>query len=116
MVGPAHGFSIPAADFTPRQGAAYQIEMQPPEGESFRLTGTFLEVDLPARLAFSFEWVPPDPDDVETVAELSFAAAGDSTEVTLVQAPFKTAERRSLHRDGWTASFDRLVKVVSLPR
>jgi uncharacterized protein YndB with AHSA1/START domain len=108
------GFSIPTADFAPRVGATYRIEMQPQEGDAFELTGTFREVDMPARLAFSFEWVPAAPDDVETVAELSFTAHGDSTEVKLVQAPFKTAERRALHRDGWTESFDKLVELVSL--
>jgi uncharacterized protein YndB with AHSA1/START domain len=87
--------------------------MQPQEGDAFELTGTFREVNVPARIAFSFEWVPADPDDVETVAELSFTAHGDSTEVKLVQAPFKTAERRALHRDGWTESFDKLVELVS---
>lgn len=107
------GFSIPSADFAPRVGASYRIEMRPPEGDAFRLTGTFREVDLPARLVFSFEWVPADPDDVETVAEVSFAALDDATEVRLVQAPFKTAERRALHRDGWTESLDRLVELVT---
>ena len=107
------GFSIPTADFAPRAGASYRIEMQPPEGDAFELTGTFREVDLPARLAFSFAWVPADPDDVETVAELSFAALGDATELKLVQGPFKTAERRALHRDGWTESLDRLVELVT---
>jgi uncharacterized protein YndB with AHSA1/START domain len=88
--------------------------MQPPQGDAFQLTGTFREVDVPARLAFSFEWVPADPDDVETVAELSFASRGDATEIQLVQGPFKTEERRALHRDGWTESFDKLVELVSV--
>ena len=107
------GFSIPTVDFAPRVGATYWIAMQPPEGDAFQLTGTFREVDVPARLAFSFQWVPADPDDIETVAELSFAALGDATEVKLVQGPFKTAERCALHRDGWTESFDKLVDLVS---
>jgi uncharacterized protein YndB with AHSA1/START domain len=107
------GFSIPTAEFAPRSGATYRIEMQPPQGASFQLTGTFHEVDLPRRLAFSFKWVPPDPEDVETIAELSFAAIGDSTQVDLVQGPFKAEERRALHRDGWTEALDKLVELVS---
>jgi uncharacterized protein YndB with AHSA1/START domain len=107
-------FSLPTVDFAPRVGATYEIEMRPPQGDAFRLTGTFRDVDLPGRLAFSFVWVPADPDDVETVAELSFTPAGDSTEVILVQRPFKTEERRALHRDGWTESLDKLVQLVSL--
>lgn len=102
------GFSIPSVDFTPRVGATYRIEMQPSEGEAFHLTGTFREVDAPSQLAFSFEWEPADPDDQETLAQLSFQEVGDSTEVRLVQGPFKTEARRALHRDGWTESFDKL--------
>jgi uncharacterized protein YndB with AHSA1/START domain len=102
------GFSIPSVDFVPRAGANYRIEMQPPEGEAFHLTGTFREVDLPSLLAFSFQWEPADPDDVETVARLSFEAVDDSTRVRLVQGPFKTTERCELHRDGWMESFDKL--------
>jgi uncharacterized protein YndB with AHSA1/START domain len=107
------GFGIPSIAFVPRVGAAYRIEMQPPGGDAFALTGTFREVDAPSRLAFTFEWEPPDPDDQETVAQLEFEATGDSTRVRLSQGPFKTEARRELHRDGWTESFDKLAELVA---
>jgi uncharacterized protein YndB with AHSA1/START domain len=110
------GFSIPSVDFTPRVGATYRIEMQPPEGEAFQLTGTFRELDAPSQLAFSFEWEPADPDDQETVAQLSFQVVDDSTKVHLVQGPFRTDARRALHRDGWTESFDKLGRLVAEQR
>jgi len=110
--GPA-GFSIPSIDFAPRVGATYRIEMRPPEGDAFQLIGTFHEIDSPSRLAFSFEWRPPDPDDVETVAQLSFDVIDDSTAVHLSQQPFKTEARRALHRDGWNESFDKLAHLVA---
>jgi uncharacterized protein YndB with AHSA1/START domain len=107
------GFEIPAIDFDPRPGATYRIEMQPPGADAFHLAGTFHEVDAPARLAFSFEWQPPDPDDVETVAQLSFEAVDGSTEVRLVQGPFRTEARRDLHRNGWNESFAKLADLVA---
>ena len=107
------GFTTPSLDFDPRVGKSYRIEMQPPEGDPFYLTGEFRELDPPARLAFSFEWEPPDPDDVETEVALSFRDVGGSTEVALTQGPFKTEERRALHDDGWTDSLDRLERLVS---
>ena len=110
--GPA-GFSIPSIDFAPRAGATYRIEMQPPEGDAFQLVGTFHEVEAASRLAFSFQWLPPDPDDVETLAQLSFEATGDATEVRLVQGPFRTRARCELHRDGWTQSFERLARLLA---
>ena len=107
------GFTVPSLEFQARVGERYRIEMQPPEGDPFHLTGEFREVDPPNRLAYSFVWEPPDPDDVETVVSLSFRAVGEFTEVTFVQGPFRTEARRALHRDGWTDSFDKVERLIA---
>ena len=109
------GFAIPSLEFDPRVGAPYRITMQPPEGEHFDLTGEFREVDPPALLCFTFVWEPPDPDDLETLVELSFRDVGESTEVALAQGRFKNEQRLMLHRDGWTDSFDKLERLFSPP-
>ena len=103
-----HGFTTPSVTFDPRVSGNYRIEMQPPEGDPFYLTGQVREVDSPERLAYTFVWKDPDPDDVETLVELSFRDLGKSTEVVLTQGPFKTKSRRELHREGWTDTFDKL--------
>jgi uncharacterized protein YndB with AHSA1/START domain len=107
------GFTTPSIEFEPRVGESYRIEMQPPEGDHFFLTGVFLEVAPPVRLAYTFVWEEPDPDDVENSVALSFRELGESTEVVLTQGPFKTPERRTLHCDGWTDAFDRLERLLS---
>ena len=107
------GFSIPSLEFEPRVGAGYRIEMQPPEGDRFHLTGEFREVDPPARLAYSFVWEQPDPDDMETQVDLRFRDLGKSTEVTMTQGPFRTEARRALHRDGWTDSLEKLERLLA---
>jgi uncharacterized protein YndB with AHSA1/START domain len=106
------GFSVPSLEFAPRVGTSYRIQMQPPEGDPFYLTGEFREVDPPVRLAFTFVYEDPDPDDVETLVELSFQDLGESTEVVFTQGAFRTEARRELHRDGWTDSFDRLERLI----
>src|SRR5262245_4825262 len=75
------GFTIAELEFEPRVGSSYRIAMQPPDGDLFHLHGEFREVDPPSRLAFTFVWDPPDPDDRETVAELSLEDRGEQTEV-----------------------------------
>ena len=107
------GFSIPSLRFKPRVGERYRIEMQPPEGDAFHLAGKFRAVDPPRRLAFTFRWEEPDPDDVENVAELDLRDAGESTELALVQGPFRTEARRALHHDGWSDSLDKLEALLS---
>ena len=110
--GPA-GFSTPSLEFEPRVGESYRIKMQPPEGDPFSLTGEFREVDPPARLAYTFIWEDPDPDDVETLVDLLFRDLGGSTEVAFTQGPFKTEARLALHRDGWTDSLDKLERLLA---
>lgn len=107
------GFTIPSLDFQPRVGSSYRIEMQPPEGDRFYLTGEFREVDPPARLAYTFVWEDPDPDDVETLVTLSFRDLGQATEVAFTQGAFKTEARRALHWDGWTEGFAKVERLIS---
>ena len=107
------GFTVRSLNLEARVGERYRIEMQPPQDDPFYLTGEFREVDPPARLAYTFAWEDPDPDDVETLVDLSFRDLGESTEVAFTQSPFKTEARRALHRDGWTDSFDKLERLIS---
>jgi uncharacterized protein YndB with AHSA1/START domain len=86
--------------------------MQPPGGELFHLTGEFREVLPPVRLAFTFVWEPPAPDDHETLAQLSLKNERGRTELRLVQASFMTEERRKVHENGWSESFDRLQHLL----
>jgi uncharacterized protein YndB with AHSA1/START domain len=107
------GYSVARVEFIPRVGERYRIEMQPPDGHHFHVTGEVCEVDLPRRLAFTFVYEEPHADDVETQVSLSFRDLGESTEVDLTQGPFKTAARRALHQEGWSDSFDKLERFIS---
>ena len=109
------GFGVGSLDFDPRVGETYRIEMLPPEGDPFYLGGEFREVDPPGRLAFTFVYEDPDPDDVETLVELSFRDRGKSTEIAFTQGRFRNEARLELHREGWTDSFNRLTQVISQP-
>ena len=106
------GFTVPRADFSTIIGEPYRIDMQPPEGEAFYVHGVFRTVHPPARLALTFMWEPPDADDVETLADLSFGDQGERTELSLWQGVFRTEERLELHRGGWTESFDKLERYL----
>jgi len=87
--------------------------MQPPEGDVFYLSGEFREVDPPARLAYTFRWEEPDPEDRETFVTLSLRDLDDSTEFALVQTGFAAEPRRALHEAGWTDSLDRFQQLLS---
>lgn len=107
------GFSIPSVDVDLRVGGRYRIAMQPPDGELFRLSGEFRDVDRPRRLVYTFIWEEPDPDDRETLVDLELGDLGESTELALTQAPFATEARLALHREGWTESLDKLQRFLA---
>lgn len=109
--GPA-GFAVSRLRFDVAEGATFRIAMQPPEGDTFHLGGTFQVVEGPTRLVFTFAWEEPDPDDQETVVTLTFAAAGAGTHLVLDQQPFKTKPRWELHREGWSETLERLERFL----
>ena len=110
--GPAR-FTCPSVEVDVRVGGRYRITMQPPEGDAFHLSGAFLEIEPPRRLAYTFVWEEPDPDDQETVVTLTFEPSATGTRIHLDHARFKTAARYELHRAGWTETLERLERAVS---
>ena len=110
-----NGFSIPSVEVDARVGGSYRIEMQPPDGDAFFLSGEYRTVEPGVRLAYTFRWEPPDPDDRETVVVLSLETLDESTALTIDQGDFATEERRALHVQGWSESIDRLEELIATP-
>jgi uncharacterized protein YndB with AHSA1/START domain len=109
-----HGFTARSVELDLRVGGRYRIEMRPPEGAPFFLTGELLEIERPTRLVYSFVYEEPDPDDRETVVTVSLAAVAEATtRCTVDQGDFATEARRALHDRGWTDSLDRLEQVLA---
>jgi Activator of Hsp90 ATPase homolog 1-like protein len=71
----------------------YRIVMKPPEGDVFHIRGTFLEVETPRRLAYTFVYEEPHPDDQETLVTLTFEPTDPGTRLILDHGPFKTESR-----------------------
>ena len=106
------GFSARSVDFDLRVGGGFRITMQPPDSDAFVLEGEFREIDPGTRLAYTFRYEPPDPDDRETVVVLSLRELGETTSLTVEQGTFATEDRRALHVQGWTESLDRLERLL----
>ncbi len=110
------GYTATHVELDPRVGGAYRIAMHPPEGEDFHIRGAFTEVAPAERLAFTFVYEEPGPDDVETLVTLTLREpAAGSTDLALQQSGFATEDRLELHRGGWSDSLERLAAVISEP-
>ena len=102
------GFATPEVMLDPRVGGRYRFTMQPPDGETFHLSGEYLEIHPSDRLRFTFRWDEPVPDDRGTVVLLSLGSRGGTSLVSLWQGDFATEERLNLHAQGWAESFEKL--------
>lgn len=111
--GPA-GFTTPEIELDLTVGGHYRFGMLPPDAPLFHLAGTFLEVDPPRRLAYTFRWEEPDPDDRETVVRLTLDPLAAATAVSLWQGEFANEARLALHRAGWSDSLEKLRVLIAV--
>jgi uncharacterized protein YndB with AHSA1/START domain len=102
------GFTTPEIELDLKLGGRYRFGMQPPDGDLFHLAGEFIDIDPPRRLAYSFRWEEPAPDDQETMVTLTLDALADGTRLSLWQGKFASQDRLALHQSGWS---DSLVKL-----
>ena len=80
---------------------------------TFAVSGRYLEVKRPERLAFTFAWHDKgdhaEPREHETTVTLDFKAVpGGKTEMTMVQTRFLDETTTANHNRGWDSSFDKL--------
>lgn len=108
-----HGFTTSVTELDLKVGGTYRFAMEPPEGERFHVHGEYREIDVPSRLAYTFRWEPPDPQDIETVVRISLSGLGRWTRLTMDQGLFATLARKALHEQGWSDSLERLQAHLS---
>ena len=84
-----------------------------PERGPFAMQGTFLEVDPPRRVVFTWGFTDPEVGvpPGSTVVEVTLTPAGAGTRVTLVHRDLPAAAADE-HAAGWTEMLGRLVRAV----
>ncbi|WUJ72137.1 SRPBCC domain-containing protein [Kribbella soli] len=88
-----------------RVGGEYVVEMGP-----HVVRGSYLEVEPPHRLVFSWKW--DGTEDEPTRVEVELAEVADGTRMVLSHAGFATAEDAANHRLGWEPEVGRLVDLL----
>jgi len=98
------------AEMDPRVGGRYRLVMRSADGEQHDVSGEFREVVENRKLVFTFAWrSAPERQSLVTV---EFVPAGDATALTLTHEHFFDEAARDRHRQGWTASLDKLAAFV----
>ena len=88
-----------------RVGGDYVVEMGP-----HVVRGTYLEVEPPTRLVFSWKW--DGTSDAPTRVSVELSEVADGTRMVLSHTGFANAEDAANHRLGWEPELDRLADIV----
>ncbi|MBI3970859.1 MAG: SRPBCC domain-containing protein [Chloroflexi bacterium] len=101
-----------ANDF--RVGGRYRVEMHRPDGTVFVCWGTYLEIERPRRLVFTWNsTVPAVQNSRVTIQLASGGSEGGQTALTLLHELLPdTAEGRA-HAVGWEGSLANLERFLS---
>ena len=98
----------------PRVGGEFTVMVHTPS-ESLPHRGTYLVIDRPRRL--SFTWFSPNTDDKETIVTVDFTEVDAGTEVAVTHEGLPSRRAWDAHSGGWVAcleALDRLAVARSL--
>jgi len=96
------------AQLDPKVGGSFRIVMQH-ESEATEHTGTYLVIEPPSRL--SFTWISTYTDMLPSVVTVEFHARGDGTEIILTHERLP-ARHVEAHKKGWGDILSRLEEAV----
>jgi uncharacterized protein YndB with AHSA1/START domain len=114
--GPA-GVTTVFCELDARVGGAWRLLGRNTE-RTFAVSGKYLEVKRPERLAFTFGWHDKGDHalsrDPETTVTLDFkSVAGGKTQMTMVQGRFPDQTGAANHNRGWDGSFTKLDALLA---
>ena len=107
---PMPGMPEPKTEVDGRQNGRFAIYMDA-GGDIIPHTGTYLEVDRPNKLVFT--WESPFSTDGSTVTILFSALDKNSTHIDFKHVKFPNEESRNNHEGGWTHILELLNDVCN---
>jgi len=112
--GPA-GFEVPVCEFEFREGAPYRLEMRGPDGQSYGLIGTFVEIVPLERIVMTQAPAgEPGAPSFETTVEVELDDASDGgTRVRVRQIGWPSAEMAEGAMGGWAQALEKLETTLA---
>jgi uncharacterized protein YndB with AHSA1/START domain len=106
------GWTTPVAEVDVRVGGRLRLVMRDTDGTELGGEGTYLTLDRPHRLAFTWRWDVPAVGAEPQVVEVTFTGNPDgTTAVVLTNTGLSESEAES-HGEGWELSFVNLDQLL----
>ena len=93
-----------------RPGGSFSLVMSSEES-SREVSGTYVEVDRPRKLVFT--WMGPLTNNVATLVTVELISRGDETDLVLTHERLPTSAICEGHTRGWGHILDHLAEAVS---
>jgi uncharacterized protein YndB with AHSA1/START domain len=110
-------FTCPEAQVDLRPGGRYRLVMQPTAGDPFVLTGTYREVEPPARLVYTWRWeTGPAADGSESLVTVQFRELSSDpprTELLLTHSEFPASHGPAPYRMGWEGGLEKFTALFA---
>jgi len=106
-----HGMRCVVDKMDVRPGGAFRAVITGEEDHA--IEGVYRTVDAPNRLAFSWAWQQGEIAGHESEVEVTFAAEGDGTRLTLVHRLLPDSRWVDAHGDGWGSTFEKLTALMA---
>ncbi len=114
---PSPDIGVEILQFDFRAGGRYRFRYSMKDGSRPILGGSFVRIEAPDRLSFTWVWEEPDPHaGIPTIVTVEFHGGGVQTEIVLTHSQIPTEEIAQRHAAGWEATFDHLEKALSQHR
>jgi uncharacterized protein YndB with AHSA1/START domain len=102
-----------------RVGGKFRIQLRAHDGEYFTAAGTYLTVQAPERLVYTWDWEKDgagteygELEGKETLVSVQFQPEGAKTKLVLTHENFISEQSRDRHETGWTAWFTRMATFL----
>ena len=96
-----------------RVGGPWQVVMRHPDHRTTTVNGTYLAIEPPRRLVFT--WCSNDlgcDPVVDTEVEILLTEVPGGTRLVLIHTKFDTVEQRDRHAMGWGMGLDKLERMA----
>ncbi|MEN8166150.1 MAG: SRPBCC domain-containing protein [Pseudomonadota bacterium] len=108
---PTDDFSTTVLELDVRVGGRYTIEMLEPNGETHTVSGEYVLIEPPHRLAFTWHWISKQGSQMLVTIELS--ETDGKTTLSLLHEQIPDVATRDAHEEGWMGCLNRLDTLMS---